>query len=59
MNEVYAAKVEDGVVTQVIVGTAEWAIQRLGGYWVDSGIPVWLGGTWDEVNGFQPPTPPE
>jgi hypothetical protein len=35
MAECYCAKIEDGVVTQVIVcGCAEWAAQHLGGEWV-------------------------
>jgi hypothetical protein len=35
MPECYCAKIEDGVVTQVIVcGCAEWATQHLGGEWV-------------------------
>lgn len=59
MSETYAAKIENGVVTQVIVGDAWWAIERLGGLWIDSDTPVWIGGTWDEINGFQPPAPPE
>ena len=35
MPECYCARIEDGVVTQVIVcGNAQWAIQHLGGEWV-------------------------
>jgi hypothetical protein len=35
MPECYCARIEDGVVTQVIVcGCAEWASQHLGGEWV-------------------------
>jgi hypothetical protein len=35
MPECYCAKIEDGVVTQVIVcGNPDWAAQHLGGEWV-------------------------
>jgi hypothetical protein len=35
MPECYCARIEDGVVTQVIVcGCAEWAATHLGGEWV-------------------------
>jgi hypothetical protein len=35
MAECYCAKIEGGVVTQVIVcGCADWAAQHLGGEWV-------------------------
>lgn len=57
--ETYAALIDNGIVTQVVVGNAELCIERLGGFWVDSDKPVWIGGTWDDVNGFQPPAPPE
>lgn len=30
------ARIDDGVVTQVIVGDAEWANDRLAGTWVDA-----------------------
>jgi hypothetical protein len=30
----YAAKVEDGTVVQVIVGDPAWAADRLGGDWL-------------------------
>lgn len=57
-DRTYAGKVEEGVVVQTIVGTAEWAKTNLGGEWHDSPTKIWLGGTWDETNGFQPPAPP-
>ena len=58
MSETYAAQIENGIVVQVIVGTAEWATTRLGGAWVDSETLVGVGWTWDETNGFQPPIVP-
>ena len=57
MNEIYAAHIDNGIVTQVIVGTAEWATDRLGGLWVDSDTLVGIGWLYDETNGFQPPEP--
>ena len=54
-DRTYAYKIENGVVVDGIVGTAAWAIDRLGGLWIDSDRKVWVGGTWDETNGFQPP----
>lgn len=57
--ETYAAQIENGVVLQVTVGNAEWCIDRIGGFWVDTDTLVGIGWTWDEVNGFQPPAPPE
>ena len=52
----YAARIEDGVVTQVIVGTAAWASDRLGGVWVDSATKVGVG--WEQFDGgLRPPAP--
>lgn len=59
MTEVYAALIVDGTVQQVIIGTAEWAITNIGGQWVDSDTLVGIDWTWDQTNGFQPPTVPE
>lgn len=53
--ETYAAEIVNGVVTQVIVGDAPWATERLGGFWVDTDTLVGIGWTWDSTNGFQPP----
>jgi len=54
----YAAQVTDGLVTQVIVGTAEWANTRLDGTWVDS--PTLVGIGWGYTDGeFTPPPAPE
>lgn len=54
----YVAKIENSLVIQVIVGTADWATPNLGGQWVDSETLVGIGWTWDETNGFQPPAEP-
>jgi hypothetical protein len=67
----YAAHIVDNQVTEVIVGTAEWATDNLGGQWVDSPVKVGIGWTfhgdhfrppqpypsWIWDNGWQPPTP--
>ena len=42
----YAAKVESGLVTQVIRGDADWAESRLGGRWV--GVESKVGQGWEE-----------
>lgn len=52
-----AVEVVNGTVVRSIVGTVEWATENLGGFWVHSETPVWLNGSWDEVNGFRPPSP--
>ena len=51
----YAAKVEDGTVTQVIVGDPAWATERLGGVWLPSDVKVGVG--WQVVDGTI--TPPQ
>jgi hypothetical protein len=54
----YAAKVEDGVVTQVIVGDPAWAADRLGGMWLPSDVKVGVG--WQVIDGtITPPEPDE
>jgi hypothetical protein len=53
----YAAKVESGTVTQVIVGTPEWAESRLGGTWVASDVKVGVG--WTVQDGVIVPPEPE
>lgn len=50
---VYACKIEDGVVTQVIVGSSDWASENLGGFWVHSDTKVGIGWLWDEQNGLR------
>lgn len=58
--ETYCAKIEDGVVTQVIVcGSEDWASKNLGGQWVCSGTQL-VGVGWTYADGeFVPPPPPE
>ena len=52
----YAVKVEQGTVVQVIVGTPEWAASRLGGTWVASDTKVGVG--WEQHDdGLRPPAP--
>lgn len=53
----YAAEVDDsGTVIRVIVGTAEWATEMLGGTWVESPVKVGAGYVlWEE--GLRPPRP--
>lgn len=52
----YAAKLEDGVVVQVIRGDVDWASDRLGGTWVGSESKVGVG--WEEFeDGLRPPAP--
>lgn len=58
----YAYKIDHGLVVDGIVTDGEntnalWAAENLGGIWIDSSTLAWIGGTWDEVNGFQPPAP--
>lgn len=57
--ETYAAEIIDNIVVRVIVGNAEWAVKRLGGFWVDTDTLVGIGWSWDSTNGFQPPVQPE
>ena len=56
--EYTAAKLnEHNVVDQVIVGTPEWAIERLGGTWINStGMQVGIGFTYHGDH-FRPPQP--
>ena len=52
----YAAEIVDGLVVQVIVGTADWATEHLGGVWVDP--PELVGIGWGLVDGeLRPPAP--
>jgi hypothetical protein len=55
----YTAKIENGFVSQVIVGNASWANNNLGGFWVDTPTKVGGGWLWTEADGFQPPVEPE
>jgi hypothetical protein len=52
----YAAHIIDGLVAQVIVGTADWAVEHLGGEWVEP--PELVGIGWELVDGvIRPPAP--
>jgi hypothetical protein len=52
-----AAKIEDETVTQVIVGDWQWAIDRLGGDWVDAtGKQAGIGYSYADGE-FRPPQP--
>lgn len=54
----YAVSVVRNVVAQVIVGNASWAVENLGGEWVDSESKVGVG--WLLVDGkIVPPPAPE
>ncbi len=57
MEPTYAGRIENGVVVDAIVGTAEWAIANIGGEWHDSTERIYLPGIWDEEHGFRPPQP--
>jgi hypothetical protein len=51
----YTAQIVDGIVTQVIVGDAEWATSNLGGDWVTVG-DVYPGPGWTyKGTTFEPP----
>jgi hypothetical protein len=52
----YAAKIEDGIVVQVVRGDAAWSSSRLGGSWVGSESKVGVG--WEESEeGLRPVSP--
>ena len=54
----YAAKIENSMVTQVIVGDPAWAASRLGGVWLPSDVKVGVG--WQVVDGtIIPPAAPD
>lgn len=59
----YAAKIEQQLVTEIIVGDYEWANENLGGTWVDCTNPdgeltVAIG--WSYIDGvFTPPPTPD
>jgi hypothetical protein len=57
MTFTYAGKIENGYVTQAIVGTAQWATDNLGGEWADSLDKIGIGWTWDADHGFRPEQP--
>ena len=43
----YAIKLKDGCVQQVIVGSSSWAVDNIGGEWIDSDVVVGIGWMWD------------
>ena len=53
----YAAKIDNGLVTQVIRGDADWAADRLGGVWLPSEDKVGQGWEYDAEHGFRHPQP--
>lgn len=53
----YAGQIQNGIVTNSIIGTAEWASTHLGGEWRDSTELIYLPGIWDEEHGFRPMPP--
>jgi hypothetical protein len=53
----YAAKVEQGTVTHVIVGDPVWAADRLGGVWAGSPVKVGIGWTFEDGTFVPPPAP--
>jgi hypothetical protein len=53
----YAARINNnGIVTQVICGTSQWATDLLGGVWHESNVKVGVGWTY-HADGFRPPQP--
>lgn len=52
MEYTYAGQIENGVVVQIIVGTAEWAEANIGGKWVNSPTKIGVGMGWNETEGF-------
>jgi hypothetical protein len=53
----FAARIEQGTVTQVIVGDVAWAEVRLPGRWVGSDVLVGVGWSWTDGEGFRSPQP--
>lgn len=53
----YAAKIESGLVTQVIVGSAAWARESIGGVWEPSENKIGINWTFTVAEGFRPPQP--
>jgi hypothetical protein len=53
----FAVRVEQGTVTQVIVGDVGWASSRLPGSWVGSEVLVGVGWTYSVEDGFRSPQP--
>ena len=63
MSKNYCAKVENSVVTEIIVADYAWTTANLEGEWHDLGgepLTVGIGYIYDAVNDvFVAPTPPE
>ena len=53
----YAAELNDNVVVRVIVGTAQWATEHLGGVWVNIDHKAGPGWTYDGTDIVPPPAP--
>jgi hypothetical protein len=54
----YAAELDgNNVVVRVIVGSADWATEHLGGVWVDPPELVGIGWTYDGTDIVPPPAP--
>ena len=53
----YAARIENGIVVNVLVGSAEWAADSLGGEWMDLLKKVNVGWVYSDEHGFRPPRP--
>lgn len=52
------ALVEDGTITKIIIGEVQWAIDNLGGNWIDvSNTKCAKGWTYTEENGLIPKQP--
>jgi len=51
------AELNDNVVVRVIVGTADWATEHLGGVWVDIDHKAGPGWTYDGTDIVPPPAP--
>ena len=61
MSKNYCAKVESGIVTEIIVADYAWTTANLDGDWHDLGgepLLVAIGWTWDGST-FNPPPPVE
>ena len=56
-DQTYAAELQDHVVVRVIVGTAQWATDHLGGLWLQPPELVGIGWTYDGTNIVPPPAP--
>ena len=58
----YSFQIENGIVVNGTVSTpecaAEWLMEVRGGFWVDSDTLIGIGWTWNETDGFQPPSEP-